>query len=612
MNHRHLILLCLYCACCLSAIAVRAQPTPSSAIPAGEALAEVARYRGWEVSSFTVNGLGPRMTTELRSGLALNGRRSLVLIRRPLLFRDVLADDLQRTRIYMAQNGFPRAEIQVVFQPDRKDRKVGLTLRIAPGLPVLVEKVTITGVPNDIKLPHFEAGLLSTGDRFLEADLQRAIVLQGDALAEAGHPRATIRPFVSLSDSTHASVRLDVNPGPRCRFSDTVINGTPEDLHFLVLRNSRPDSGAIYTPELLRRARRNVRELDLFRRVDVRVSNPVDDKVDLIVDVIPRKPRSADLDLGYWSDDFLKAGARWRHRNLFSHGRGAEVKGTLSRYRRDGGVNVWWLSPFGPRTRLNTRLQYVMETEDSYDLSSAQAEIWASRRIGNIGQIQTGLTVADVTVDEHTLDPDVFITGDGLLTSLHLRLNNAYVNNPIDPTLGVSWSSRFEWSPAWLPTDNSFALAAGEIVRYRPLGCTTLATRLEGGIAKPLGGSADLLPNKRFFAGGATSMRGARRRMLGPLDSRNTPIGGEAMLIASAELRLRIKGNLRGALFVDVGNAWRYASQVTLNDLKVAVGPGLMFMTPVGPVRADAGYNLTSRPVGEPGVVLHIAIGHPF
>jgi translocation and assembly module TamA len=149
-------------------------------------------------------------------------------------------------------------------------------------------------------------------------------------------------------------------------------------------------------------------------------------------------------------------------------------------------------------------------------------------------------------------------------------------------------------------------------VWYRRFGGTVLATRLEAGLAGPLGDSLDLLPNKRFFAGGANSMRGARRRMLGPRDEEGAPLGGESLLLATAELRFRVKGHVGAVLFVDAGNVWRFADDTSINTLEAAAGPGLMVRTPVGPVRLDTAFNMTSRPADEPGIVLHISVGHPF
>ena len=222
------------------------------------------------------------------------------------------------------------------------------------------------------------------------------------------------------------------------------------------------------------------------------------------------------------------------------------------------------------------------------------------------------MTLADVSIDVTTSDPSAFLSPGGLLTTLQLRARHDTLDDIIDPARGRSWSARLEWAPTWLPTDNAFVSIRSDLTRYRPLGAAVAASRLEAGLAAPLGDTSDLLPNRRFFAGGTNGMRGARRRMLGPLDSEGSPIGGRAMLLFSTELRFPVKGSFSGAVFADAGNVWRRREQMALDSVAVAVGPGLMARTPVGPFRADLAFNLRSRPAGEPRIVLNVSIGHPF
>jgi outer membrane translocation and assembly module TamA len=65
------------------------------------------------------------------------------------------------------------------------------------------------------------------------------------------------------------------------------------------------------------------------------------------------------------------------------------------------------------------------------------------------------------------------------------------------------------------------------------------------------------------------------------------------MLEMNSELRLATSRNFSVVAFIDAGNAWERSWQYELDDLRVAVGPGLRYRTPIGPVRADFGYQLT-------------------
>jgi outer membrane translocation and assembly module TamA len=91
------------------------------------------------------------------------------------------------------------------------------------------------------------------------------------------------------------------------------------------------------------------------------------------------------------------------------------------------------------------------------------------------------------------------------------------------------------------------------------------------------------------------------------------------MLEGSSELRLPLPGRFGAVAFVDFGNVWRDAWGIDLSDLRYAVGPGLRYQTPIGPVRFDIGYQL--NPIdgllvnGEPQkrrFRLHFSVGQAF
>jgi outer membrane translocation and assembly module TamA len=97
------------------------------------------------------------------------------------------------------------------------------------------------------------------------------------------------------------------------------------------------------------------------------------------------------------------------------------------------------------------------------------------------------------------------------------------------------------------------------------------------------------------------------------------PIGGHTMLESSAELRAPVWGNFSAVLFADAGNVWNNAWDFNLNDLRYDVGPGLRYLTPVGPLRLDFGYQLKQIPGllidGKPEAHrfrVHFSIGQAF
>lgn len=138
---------------------------------------------------------------------------------------------------------------------------------------------------------------------------------------------------------------------------------------------------------------------------------------------------------------------------------------------------------------------------------------------------------------------------------------------------------------------------------------------------------------ERFLAGGSTTHRGFGINQAGPRDlGTGFQLGGEAMFLNNLELRTPplpfpwVGNNLSAVVFNDVGNifttpidmvhnALRFTQQgrdaclnpaaaqtCSFNYMSVAVGGGIRYRTPVGPISFDVGYNVNppAFPITQP------------
>jgi len=137
---------------------------------------------------------------------------------------------------------------------------------------------------------------------------------------------------------------------------------------------------------------------------------------------------------------------------------------------------------------------------------------------------------------------------------------------------------------------------------------------------------------ERFFAGGTNSLRGFALNQAGPRDLiTGSPLGGNSIFVNSLELRTPspllpfVGDSLSFAFFHDAGNVfntpdemgrslfrWHQpspdlcrsqdtASQCSFAYISQAVGAGVRYRTPIGPIRVDIGYNL--NPTIYPAIV---------
>ncbi len=111
---------------------------------------------------------------------------------------------------------------------------------------------------------------------------------------------------------------------------------------------------------------------------------------------------------------------------------------------------------------------------------------------------------------------------------------------------------------------------------------------------------------ERFFGGGGTSLRAFAENQAGLRDPKTGfPIGGNALLFNSTELRFPLFGNnVGGVLFHDAGNIYSSLDKISFRvhqdnlqdfDYMVhAVGFGIRYRTPIGPIRVDLAYSINS------------------
>ena len=129
----------------------------------------------------------------------------------------------------------------------------------------------------------------------------------------------------------------------------------------------------------------------------------------------------------------------------------------------------------------------------------------------------------------------------------------------------------------------------------------------------------DLPASERFFAGGDTTVRGFALDRLGTpetLDPQGFPQGGNGLAVFNLEARAPYWKNLQLVWFTDAGNVFKLASDIRLNELRLTSGVGFRYRSPIGPLRVDWGFKLSTQLLTTGGRersnVLHISLGQAF
>lgn len=168
----------------------------------------------------------------------------------------------------------------------------------------------------------------------------------------------------------------------------------------------------------------------------------------------------------------------------------------------------------------------------------------------------------------------------------------------------------------------------------------SIAFHIGAGIAVPYGNATILPFEKRYFSGGANSVRGWSVRDLGPgVYAGNGNFmnqSGDIKLDANIEYRTRLFWKFRGAIFVDAGNIWtlrdykdqpggKFEFNKFYKQIAVAYGLGLRLDLDFFVLRFDGGMKAINpvfeekkqqfpiiRPKFSRDFAFHFAVGYPF
>ncbi len=557
--------------------------------------------------------------------------------------RSAFDADLRRIEAFYRDRGFPDARVRS-FDVDLNEAqdKVDVTLQIAEGEPVRVAAIELRGF--DPLSESEQAALRATLPLQPEQPLDRQLAVASrdraiNVLRDKGYPYAE----VALEDNEIAprqrNIVLEATPGTLAQFSLVDIHGFTGVSENVIRRQLTFEPGDRYTRQSLRDSQRKLYGLELFQFVNI---EPLEEPVLMSPDVPVRvtvaegKHRRISTGIGYGTEEHGRARIRWEHLNLFGGAQKAGVEGKWSSL--DRGVRLDYREPYflRPNLSLNFDGQAWQASEPVYSTNQLGGRMSLRHQpsaetfwtVSLMNEYQRSVIEPEALEDFSIRDDLIALgldptdgTSEGTLSAVAFDFSRNTTSNVLDARSGYVLTGHLEQAGRWLPGTYNYWTGSAEARHYLPIGRRlVVANRLRVGT---IDAADDLAANvpfyKRFFLGGATSLRGWGRYEVSPLSGFGLPIGGFSMVEGSAEVRLPVWGKIGAVGFVDYGNVWAEPWTFDASDLRVAVGPGLRYLTPIGPARIDIGYQvnpidglLVDGELQKRRWRLHFSIGQAF
>jgi outer membrane protein insertion porin family len=443
--------------------------------------------------------------------------------------------------------------------------------------------------------------------------VEGAVARLVDHYRRQGYDRCRVEARQRVGDQRQVDVTFHLQEGRAHRIGGILVAGNARTRGDLILRALGLRPGEILDATRVEAGRQRLFGVGMISSLDlVRTGSGEEPVTDLVVRIQERVTSRTSLGLGYSSDERFRAYVELAEENLFGTARGVRAK-----YRLSGAGNrydLFFREPFlGSRRDLNLNLYREVREEPGYTLVRRGADLFTDFQLGPSTHLYTAyrnqsLTYRDLRGDlEETMPEEAYRIGS-LLGRLFLDRRD----NPVNPHRGVFASAGVEAALGPLGSEVPYLKFEGSAGLVVPV--TTrqeLVLSLRGDLARLLEGG-NLPISERYFAGGANSVRGCAEKALGPVSPDGTPLGGNFRLLANVEWRFTGSGGLGGVAFLDAGNVWGEPGDFRPREIRVSVGTGLHYGTPVGPARLEYGYQLNPEGGEAERWRIHFTLGYPF
>jgi outer membrane protein assembly complex protein YaeT len=550
--------------------------------------------------------------SRLKSALATRESSKLPWGRKQFFDRSRFDADLKRIQAFYADRGYPNARVTGfdVKLNDKQDA-VDVTLTISEGEPVVVAAIDFVGfdvIPPDHLQTLQDRAVLKSGrprDRALVVATHELAI---NELRDHGYPYARVATS-ETGDSTQVTVVFTAEPGPLAHFGPIEISGNEAVSDEVIRRQLTFDPGDLYRRSIVQDTQRRLYAMQLFQFVNVEALDPEKQEPDVRtrVTIAEGKHQRVNFGVGYGTEEKGRVDGEYHHVNFLG---GARTAGAHARWSSlDRGLRLDFNQPyvFSPNLSLGIDGQRWYTFTPAYQSIVTGGQIALTYRTSaqsswsvQLTNERTNSSITEEVLNDLSLRNDLIALGldpttlrqEGTTNAIGFDLQRSTADNLLNAHRGYQLALHMESAGRFLPGSFNYVALSADGRHYLPVGDkVVIANRLQLGAIDDRGEN-DIPFSKKYFLGGATSLRGWGRFDVSPLGGEGLPIGGNSLLALSSELRAVLKGNFGGVVFVDAGNVWGEEWHVEPGDLRYDAGVGLRYETPVGPIRFDFGYQL--------------------
>lgn len=473
-----------------------------------------------------------------------------------------------------------------------------ITFTIQEDEPIVVSSIQINSpidVEHDIKL---KVKALFDQDNFADSKTQIK-----KRYHDAGYCNGTFNSKAWVDIETHeAYVLFEATPNERCSFGPIIVESTPNIDGNVTASLLNFQEGDPYSLEAIQKSYESLYAQEGIARVTINDSDRNGSIVPISVGIDEtEKPIRFSTGLGASSDEGFGGQIGIKHRNFFGDLKTLSLDGRFTQIKEEASATL--AIPLHDHLFGYGEVGYSDEKFDGYRTESVYEKLTLKHQ-----DTPTSMLIAilfDQAKTYESTNIKAFPESNVFIPSPMVELNIDTRDKLLEPTKGNWLNAKAQGSVYSSISDATYFKTLLSGAHIESFGDSIVAGRLKWGTLRLYEGEAP--SSYRFYAGGMNSNRAYTYRDLGPKDINGDPLGFRSILEGTLEYRFPIYDSIRGVLFTDL----TYGSDNYIPDYNIpywAVGPGLRYVTPVGPIAIDIGID----PNDTTQYALHFRIGELF
>jgi outer membrane protein insertion porin family len=516
--------------------------------------------------------------------------------------RSKLNADLEALKAYYLNRGYLEFKIdstQVAISPDKQD--ISIAISVTEGPRYVVTAVRMEGDYLGKDETFRKLVTIKPGEAYKAEDVASTTKAFTDRFAAFGYAFAKVefRPELNREKGQAVAV-LVAQPQRRVYVRRVNVAGNSRTRDEVIRREFRQFEAAWYDGQKIKLSRDRVDRLGYFKQVNIDTTEVqgTADQVDLTISVEEKPTGNLSLGAGFSSSEKFTITASIKQENVFGTGNYLGLDVNTSKYNRT--IVVSTVDPYFTDNGISRAFDVFYKTSRPLSTQGGDYKIVTPGAAVRFG---VPFTEFD-TVFFGAGAEETSIKGETGLPVSYKIYRETFGESTLSVPLTVGWARdsrdsviaatqgryqrlNLEWGVAG---DTRYLRSNYQAQQYFPLS-KSYTFLLNGEVGYGVGLAGKPFPIfKNFYGGGLGTVRGFEQSSLGPADIEGAYIGGNKRINLNGEFYVPFPGagndrTLRMFAYTDAGNVWGEGQKIKADDLRVSVGLGISWVSPVGPLK---------------------------